>query len=1380
MVKINKFPSNHIILFFIFFQGIILPKIYSYISFTNPYGISLSNEKIFVIHKFGISLYDKYLTTMYKNLAIFTGDEELTNENILKIASAYKYEYILVIIKNIIHIINNTWEIIFKEVIQIKNENYNIYFSIIPINFNQNFYRFLISYVDNGKIQFLYYQYNIQNNTLTLIYDYQYNIKNFNYINSDTNSNIDKDSPEFKTDNNIIESNLNIINTIKTTLINKGNMNNGGNSGEDLSPDVQGDRPAVQGHEAMRRILVENYYIENNGLSCQYMLQNDKNLLICFYLAKNETNKLMLDYYDIADNAIEKKLTVELYNFNSIEPKYIKSAINSDRNKALICAYSSGSEFEFFGFDINSLDLTSNSTKLDLNNIDFTYPIESFNGIKINYLNETNDFVFSFNDESSIKIFLFSEGFNVYKKDTLNFYCSNINDYVIFYSNNNSEYYVLPFAQNCDVDHIPFESLYQNEVNSNGIITEWNSEEQTEEIAEKSIGETMQEKIIETNILTYQNENGNNIECKEMDKCNKCGNQSASKNLCLECNRKKKYYFLNVNKLPKSKISELSGQYIDCVNSTTKPKNYYFNKENQDYEPCFSSCATCEYGGDQIENNCTLCGINYRNQPDKINSTNCVIKCNYFYYYTYYGEFKCTETQKCPKEYSIFIPEKKKCIDECTNDDIYRYQYNGECLNKCPNNTNNESFICKDINKDINKCIIVEKNLLPIDKDIIGYESENLARNYAKEFAYTNNHVSIYSNNIYSIIIYKNDECLKQLSIEIIKIDFNECKEKIRNTFNIDNNLIIVIITKVINNLDYKKIISYSIFSPNTTEKLITKNVCENEKFLIEENLRIKLEKANYDIDSLLFFAKQDINIFNLSDPFYNDICFPFESLLEKDIALKDRILLYYPNITLCENGCELIGINTTSLRSECSCKSNFINNIFNDNNILLKSQELQEIKEIISNTNIEIIRCYKNIFLLRNIISCIGGFIIAILILGQIISSSIFFCKNIYLIRKYIFSITNKYINFLKIENIKNEPIISYNNKPFDINNKQSNKRATKKFEGNIVKKNKKKGQKRKSKSKIQFSIKEDNKSRNLILLNKSKNNSGIEMKNINNNNTSGKNIKIVNHHKLSIYDSSFINSKDILINSNNQKYNPNILSESKEVQEYLSTEIEDMDYEDAIKRDKRKFCEYFCDKLKINQILLSTFYAIDPLKPRAIKLLLFILDIELYLFINALFFNEEYISEFFHSTKEESFLYFIIRSYNRFFYATLVGAIINYILECFFVDEKKIKGVFKREKDNMIFLKYEVISIIKKIIFRNTFFIIFSFLMSIFSLYYILCFNSVYPHMRNEWIKSSIIIIIVMQFLYLLECLFETTFRFISFRFKNERFYKISLLLS
>ena len=66
-------------------------------------------------------------------------------------------------------------------------------------------------------------------------------------------------------------------------------------------------------------------------------------------------------------------------------------------------------------------------------------------------------------------------------------------------------------------------------------------------------------------------------------------------------------------------------------------------------------------------------------------------------------------------------------------------------------------------------------------------------------------------------------------------------------------------------------------------------------------------------------------------------------------------------------------------------------------------------------------------------------------------------------------------------------------------------------------------------------------------------------------------------------------------------------------------------MDYDDSIKRDERTFCQYFRYKLYINQIILNTFVIKEPLRPRTIKILLFILDIDLYLFINALFFNED-----------------------------------------------------------------------------------------------------------------------------------------------------------
>ena len=83
-------------------------------------------------------------------------------------------------------------------------------------------------------------------------------------------------------------------------------------------------------------------------------------------------------------------------------------------------------------------------------------------------------------------------------------------------------------------------------------------------------------------------------------------------------------------------------------------------------------------------------------------------------------------------------------------------------------------------------------------------------------------------------------------------------------------------------------------------------------------------------------------------------------------------------------------------------------------------------------------------------------------------------------------------------------------------------------------------------------------------------------------------------------------------------------------------------MDYDSSIKNDKRSFCIYFVDKLKVNQIILNTFYTNEPLKQKTIKILLFILNIILYLFINALLFYEKYISEIYRSNEEEKFLFY------------------------------------------------------------------------------------------------------------------------------------------
>ena len=217
-------------------------------------------------------------------------------------------------------------------------------------------------------------------------------------------------------------------------------------------------------------------------------------------------------------------------------------------------------------------------------------------------------------------------------------------------------------------------------------------------------------------------------------------------------------------------------------------------------------------------------------------------------------------------------------------------------------------------------------------------------------------------------------------------------------------------------------------------------------------------------------------------------------------------------------------------------------------------------------------------------------------------------------------------------------------------------------------------------------------------------------------------------------------------------------------------------MEYDDAIKKDKRSFCEYLSDNLKDNQNIAYTFIADDPINTRMIKFILFCLNLDLYFVVIGLFYNESYISELYHLGEEdESFFSFIPRAIDKIMYTTLVSVAIGYMTEFFFLNENKIKGIFKREKNNKVILKRSIALLIKEIQNRYISFIIMTFVVFVVSLYYILCFNYVYPKTQIEWVKSSILIIIIMQILSMLKCLYETIFRTLAFKCESEKLYKI-----
>ena len=80
-----------------------------------------------------------------------------------------------------------------------------------------------------------------------------------------------------------------------------------------------------------------------------------------------------------------------------------------------------------------------------------------------------------------------------------------------------------------------------------------------------------------------------------------------------------------------------------------------------------------------------------------INNTNCYENCSYYYYFNELKEYICTDNDTCPVNNNKLIKEKKKCIDKCSKDNIYIYEYNNICYKQCPNGTKESFFICYDI-----------------------------------------------------------------------------------------------------------------------------------------------------------------------------------------------------------------------------------------------------------------------------------------------------------------------------------------------------------------------------------------------------------------------------------------------------------------------------------------------------------------------------------------------------------------------------------------------------------------------------------------------------------------------------------------------------------
>ena len=245
---------------------------------------------------------------------------------------------------------------------------------------------------------------------------------------------------------------------------------------------------------------------------------------------------------------------------------------------------------------------------------------------------------------------------------------------------------------------------------------------------------------------------------------------------------------------------------------------------------------------------------------------------------------------------------------------------------------------------------------------------------------------------------------------------------------------------------------------------------------------------------------------------------------------------------------------------------------------------------------------------------------------------------------------------------------------------------------------------------------------------------------------------------------------------NNQVEKLFPRYQLSEKEFINYMEKSPDEMTFEEALKNDKRKFCTIYINYLLNNHPILNIIFIDDKFRPKIFKIIIHILSIDLYLVINALFFSEEYIDELYLSQKEEKFFMFVQRSFERIIYTSIVSVIVNFILNCILISEEKIKSTLIREKNNITIMKGEIGKILFQMEGHIKVFLIVNYSIMIFSWYYICCFNHAYSNTKKEWIKSSILIIILEEVFPFLFSLIITLLRIVSISWKSEQIFKIS----
>ena len=237
-----------------------------------------------------------------------------------------------------------------------------------------------------------------------------------------------------------------------------------------------------------------------------------------------------------------------------------------------------------------------------------------------------------------------------------------------------------------------------------------------------------------------------------------------------------------------------------------------------------------------------------------------------------------------------------------------------------------------------------------------------------------------------------------------------------------------------------------------------------------------------------------------------------------------------------------------------------------------------------------------------------------------------------------------------------------------------------------------------------------------------------------------------------------------------NNKKFQTFILKPKKNLDNFdrqlTDKVLNKLPYEQAIKKDKRTFTNYYLSEIRNSQSFIFTFISSSDGNNRFIKIVLFIFNIAMYFCWNALFFTDSSISYINSKSGSYNYLYFLPKS--------IVSAILSGIINSLF----KLLALNNSKKLKASYFSYKHY-LIKAQIKLGIFFLL-QFFFLLFFWYFISAFCAVYVNTQKHLIKScllSLLFTMIFPFFYVIMI---TILRLVGIRKKNKMLYNISKFLS